>query len=71
MDAIEYNNRERIKSFGNSPANEMTKRERIALDTLAAIVGVVDPTSEKGIDICVERAIILTDKLIEKLNENK
>jgi hypothetical protein len=70
MDAIEHNNRERLREFGNSPASEMTIRERIATETLAAIVGVVDPTSEKGLDMCVERAIVLTDKLIKRLNEN-
>lgn len=70
MDAIEYNNRERLKEFGNSPASEMTKRERIAMDTLAALVGVINPTSSEGFDQCVERAIILTDKLFKKLNEN-
>ena len=70
MDAIEHNNRERLREFGNSPASEMTKREKIATETLAAIVGVVDPTSEKGLDMCVERAIVLTDKLIKRLNEN-
>ena len=70
MDAIEYNNRERLKEFSNSPASEMTKRERIAMETLVAIVGVVSPVSDEGLDRCVERAIVLTDKLIKKLNEN-
>ena len=70
MDTIDYNNRERVKAFGNRPASEMTKREKIATETFAAIVGVVDPTSEKGLDMCVERAIVLTDKLIKRLNEN-
>jgi hypothetical protein len=70
MDAIEHNNRERLREFGNSPARGMTIRERIATETLAAIVGVVDPTSEKGLDMCVERAIVLTDKLLKKLSEN-
>ncbi len=70
MDAIEHNNRERVSAFGNRPAKEMTKREMIATETLAAIVGVVDPTSEKGLDMCVERAIVLTDKLLKKLSEN-
>ena len=70
MDAIDYNNKERVKAFGNAPAKEMTKREKIATETLAAIVGVVDPTSEKGLDMCVERAIVLTDKLLKKLSEN-
>lgn len=70
MDAMEYNNRERLREFGNSPVSEMTKREKIAIETLAAVVGVVNPTSSEGYDRCVDRAVILTDKLIKKLCEN-
>jgi len=68
--AIDYNNRERIRAFGAAPVSEMTKRERIALDTLSSIVGVENPTTTEGYDTCIERAIVLTDKLIKRLNEN-
>ncbi len=70
MDAIEHNNRERVKDFGNRPAREMTKREKIATETLAAIVGVEKPYNDEAYDQCVESAIVLTDKLLKKLSEN-
>jgi hypothetical protein len=70
MDAIEHNNRERVSAFGKRPASEMTKRERIAVDTLAAIVGVEKPYNDEAYNQCVESAIVLTDKLIKRLNEN-
>lgn len=75
MDTIDYNNKERVKAFGNRPAKEMTKREKIAVEILAAIVGVEQPAKNKGYndeayDECVESAITLTDKLLKKLSEN-
>ncbi len=70
MDAIEYNNRERLREFGNAPASEMSIRAMIATETLAAIVGVEKPYNDEGLDRCVDRAIVLTDKLIKRLNEN-
>jgi len=75
MDTIDYNNKERVKAFGNRPASEMTKREKIAVEILAAIVGVEKPAKNKGYndeayDQCVESAITLTDKLLKKLSEN-
>ena len=67
MDAIEYNNRERLKEFGNSPASEMTKRERIAVDITAAMVAKSSyALMEEDLDV----AIALADKLIKKLCEN-
>lgn len=76
MDTIDYNNKERVKAFGNRPASEMTKREKIAVEILAAIVvSVEEPAKNKGYndeayDQCVESAITLTDKLLKKLSEN-
>jgi hypothetical protein len=70
MDAIEYNNRERLKEFSNSPSSQMTLREKIATDALVAMIGVIDTTNDNGFDECVERAISITDKFIKKLNEN-
>lgn len=69
MDAIEYNNRERLKEFGNAPASEMTKRERIAVDITAAMVAATTGSyalMEEDLDV----AIALADKLIKKLCEN-
>jgi hypothetical protein len=75
MNAIEHNNKERLKEFGNTPASEMTKREKIAVEILTAIIGVEKPAKNKGYndeayDQCVESAITLTDKLIKKLCSN-
>jgi hypothetical protein len=75
MDTIDYNNKERVKAFGNRPTSEMTKREKIAVEILAAILGVEEPAKNKGYnddayDQCVESAITLTDKLLKKLSEN-
>ena len=71
MDSIEYNNRERLREFGNAPASEMSIRARIAMETLVAIVGVERPCTDEVYNQCVERAIILTDKFIEKLCSNE
>ncbi len=70
MNAIEHNNRERLKEFANSPCSQMTLREKIATDTLAAMIGVIKPTGDDGFDECVEHAVTIADKLIKKLNEN-
>jgi len=71
MDTIDYNNKERVKAFGNRPASEMSIRARIAMETLVAIVGVERPCTDEVYNQCVERAIILTDKFIEKLCSNE
>lgn len=69
MDAIEYNNRERLREFGNAPASEMSIRARITTDITAAMVaGCVGSYAlmEENLDA----AIALADKLIKKLSEN-
>ena len=45
MDNIQYNNKERLKSLGEVPAKDMTKREQIALDTLTAIIASIKPNN--------------------------
>ena len=69
MTDLEHNNRERLKALGAVPTKDMTKRERIALDTLTSLIEVMKPSTDEGFDVCIERAITLTDKLIKKLND--
>ena len=67
MDSIEYNNRERLKEFGNKPASEMTIRTKIATDITAAMV---EKSSYALMEEDLDVAIALADKLIKKLSEN-
>lgn len=68
-DAIKYNNKERLKSFGNLPSSSMTKRESMSIEILQSIIS-SQLYENNDIDTCVEKAISIADKLIEKLNEN-
>jgi hypothetical protein len=69
MDSIEYNNRERVRAFGNAPASEMSIRTKIAVDITAAMV-VATTGSYALMEEDLDVAIALADKLIKKLNEN-
>ena len=67
MDSIEYNNRERLRAFGNKPASEMTIRTKIATDITAAMV---EKSSYALMEEDLDVAIAIADKLIKKLSEN-
>ena len=67
MDSIEYNNRERLRAFGNTPASEMGIRARIATDITVAMV---EKSSYALMEEDLDMAIALADKLIKKLSEN-
>ena len=69
MDSIEYNNRERLKEFGNKPSSEMSIRTKIAVDITAAMV-VATTGSYALMEEDLDAAIALADKLIKKLSEN-
>ena len=69
MDNIQYNNKERLKALSSAPAKDMTKREQIALDTLTALIISIKPNNDEELDVCIDKAILLADKLIKKLNE--
>ena len=69
MDSIEYNNRERLRAFGNTPASEMSIRTKIAVDITAAMV-VATTGSYALMEEDLDMAIALADKLIKKLSEN-
>ena len=67
MDSIEYNNRERLKEFGNKPSSEMSIRARIATDITSAMV---EKSSYALMEEDLDVAIAIADKLIKKLSEN-
>ena len=67
MDSIEYNNRERLRAFGNKPASEMSIRARIATDITVAMV---EKSSYALMEEDLDVAIAIADKLIKKLSEN-
>ena len=67
MDSIEYNNRERLRAFGNTPASEMSIRVRIVTDITVAMV---EKSSYALMEEDLDMAIALADKLIKKLSEN-
>jgi len=72
MDAIEFNNRERLKAFGNASASEMTIRDRIAMEAMSSIIS-TGCLSEKqeSMEQVVDLAVKMADKLIKKLCENE
>ena len=67
MDSIEYNNRERLRAFGNTPASEMSIRVKIATDITVAMV---EKSSYALMEEDLDVAIAIADKLIKKLCEN-
>lgn len=67
MDSIEYNNRERLRAFGNKPSSEMSIRARIATDITVAMV---EKSSYALMEEDLDMAIAIADKLIKKLSEN-
>lgn len=71
MDSIEYNNREQLKAVGNSPASDMTIRDRIAMEAMSSLI-VTGCLSEKeeSMDRVADLAAKMADKLIKKLCEN-
>jgi len=63
MSAIEENNRDRLLQLGSRRAEEMTKRERIAMEAMAAIIARGwDPQDS------AKAAVEMADALIKELN---
>ena len=71
MDSIEYNNRERLKAFGNAPAREMTKRESFAMEAMSSLIakGWLSE-KEESMEAIADLAAKMADKLIKNLCEN-
>ena len=71
MDSIEYNNRERLKAFGNAPASEMTIRDRIAMEAMSSLIATgCLSEKEESMEAIADLAAKMADKLIKKLCEN-
>ena len=67
---MEYNNRERLKRIEDTPASEMSIRDRMAVDILAAMVAATTG-SYALMEEDLDAAIALAERLIEKLNRNR
>ena len=70
MNAMEYNNRERLKRIEDAPSSEMSIRDRMAVDILAAMVAATTG-SYALMEEDLDAAIALAERLIEKLNRNR
>ena len=67
---MEYNNRERLKRIEDSPSSEMSIRDRMSVDILAAMVAATTG-SYALMEEDLDAAIALAERLIEKLNRNR
>ena len=71
MDSIEYNNREQLKAVGNSPASDMTIRDRIAMEAMSSLIATgCLSEKEESMDRVADLAAKMADKLIKRLCEN-
>lgn len=69
MDAIEYNNRERLKLFANAPVSEMSIRDRIASDAMSSLIKTMNIQSEENLDKVADIATKMADEMIKRLNK--
>ena len=69
MSAIEENNRERLLSLGARPASEMTKRERIAIEAMSALIanGWLSEKEEQ-MALVAETAAKMADAMIKAMS---
>lgn len=67
MDAIEYNNRERIKAFSNAPASDMCVRDRIATEAMSSLIKTMNIHSEANLDRVADIAAKMADEMIKRL----
>ncbi len=68
MSAIEENNRERLLALGGMPASEMTKREHIATEAMAALIKSMDIRSEENIGRAADLATKMADAMIKAMS---
>lgn len=66
MNAMEYNNRERLKRIEDAPSSEMSIRDRMSVDILAAMI-----SNRESVEEDLDKAIAIAERLIEKLNRNR
>ena len=69
MDAIEHNNRERLKGFANAPASEMSIRDRIAVDAMSSLIKTMNIQSDDNLDKVADIADKMADEMIKRLNK--
>lgn len=69
MDAIEHNNRERLKAFANAPASEMSIRDKIATDAMSSLIKTMNIHSEANLDKVADIASKMADEMIKRLNK--
>jgi hypothetical protein len=67
MDAIEYNNKERLKAFSNAPASEMSIRDKIATEAMSSLIKSMNISTDQSLDEVTNLAVKIADKMIEKL----
>jgi hypothetical protein len=67
MNVIEHNNKERTKLLGNKIVGNMTIREHIASESMAALICEMKNSNNTPEEIA-ELAVRMADILIEKLN---
>ena len=71
MDSIEYNNRERLKAFGNASTSYMTIRDRIAMEAMSSLIATgCLSEKEESMEQVANLAVKMADKMIKKLCEN-
>lgn len=71
MDPIEYNNRERLKAFSNAPANEMSIRDKIAIEAMSSLIKTMNIQSEHNLDKVADIAAKMADEMIKKIKLNE
>jgi hypothetical protein len=69
MDAIEHNNRERLKAFANAPASEMSIRDKIAADAMSSLIKTMNIHSEANLDKVADIAAKMADEMIKRLSK--
>ena len=67
MDAIEYNNKERLKAFSNAPASEMSIRDNISTESMSSLIKSMNISTDQSLDEVTNLAVKIADKMIEKL----
>lgn len=69
MDAIEHNNRERLKAFANAPASDMSIRDKIAVDAMSSLIKTMNIQSDVNLDKVADIAAKMADEMIKRLNK--
>ena len=69
MDAIEHNNRERLKAFANAPASEMSIRDKIATDAMSSLIKTMNIQTEANLDKVADIAAKMADEMIKRLSK--